>query len=52
LVKDVEFRLETAENNVIAIEQDALCDASMLETLDISDGTGLIVMGVDTSFEE
>jgi hypothetical protein len=49
LAKDVEFHWETEEKKAVAILKEALSNASALKILDISDGAGQIVVGVDTS---
>jgi len=51
LPKDIEFQWETKEQKAMAILKEALCNAPALKTLDVSDGAGQIVVGVDTSSE-
>jgi hypothetical protein len=51
LQKDVEFQWETEEKTAMAILKEALCNAPALKTVDLSDGTGQIVVGVDASLE-
>jgi len=51
LRKDFEFQWETEEKNAMAILKEALCNAPALKTLDVSDGAGQIVVGVDVSLE-
>ena len=51
LRKDVKFQWETEEKKAMAILKEALCNAPVLKTLDISDGAGQIVVGVDASLE-
>jgi hypothetical protein len=52
LRKDVEFQCETEEKKAMANLKEALCNAPALRTLDLSDGAGQIVVGVDASLEE
>ena len=49
--KDVEFQWETEEKKAMAILKEALCNAPALKTLDVSNGAGQIVVGVDASLE-
>ena len=49
--KDVEFQPETKENQATAILKKVLCNDPALKTLDVSDGSGQIVVGVDASLE-
>ena len=49
LWEDVEFQWETEETQAMAILKEALCNSLALKTLDISDGAGQIIMGVDAS---
>jgi len=51
LRKDVEFQWETEEKQAMAILKEALYNAPGLKTLDVSDGAGQIVVGVDASLE-
>jgi len=51
LRKDVEFQRETEEMKAMAMLKEALCNAPVSKTLDVSDGAGQIVMGVDASSE-
>jgi len=51
LRQDVEFQWETEEKKSMAILKEAVCPAPALKTLDVSDGAGQIVVGVDSSLE-
>jgi hypothetical protein len=51
LRKDFEFQWETNEKKAMAMWKEALCNAPALKTLDVSDGAGQIVVGVDASFK-
>jgi hypothetical protein len=51
LRKDVEFQWETEEKKAMAILKEALCNAPALNTLEVSDGAGQIVVGVNASLE-
>jgi len=51
LRKDVEFQWETEEKKAMAILKEALCNVPALKMLDVSDGAGQIVVGVDASLE-
>jgi len=49
---DVEYQWETEEKKAMAILKEGLCTATALKMLDISDGAGQIVVGVDASLVE
>jgi len=51
LQKDVELQWETEEKKPMAILKKALCNASALKRLDVNDGAGQILVGVDASLE-
>jgi hypothetical protein len=51
LRKDVEFQWETEEKKAMAILKEALCNAPALKTLDVSDGTGQILIRVGASLK-
>jgi len=51
LWKDVEFQWAAEEKNACAILKEALCNFHQLKTLDICNGAGQIVVGVDARLE-
>jgi hypothetical protein len=52
LQKDIEFQWESDEKKAVAILTEALCNAPALKMLEVTNGTGQIFVGVDTSLEE
>jgi hypothetical protein len=51
LRKDVKSQCETKEKNAMPILKEVLCNAHGLQMVDVIDGTGQIVVGVDPSLE-
>jgi hypothetical protein len=50
-LKDINVQWETDAKKTMAMLKEDCCNAPVLKTLDVSDGTWLVFMNVDYNFE-